>query len=79
MKSFRFEPVRWATGALALLTALIAVNEVTHVVPEAATPYLLAAETLLALLLGKAVRDRVTPTSAPRDDAGVRLVPASMR
>lgn len=78
MKSWKFEPVRWATGTLALVTALIAVNERVKVIPEAATPYLLGAEVLLALLLGKVVRDRVTPTAAPRDDAGVPLVPLPM-
>ena len=75
MKSFRFEPVRYATGALALLTALIAVNETVHVIPGAATPYLLAAEAVLALLLGKAVRDRVTPLAHPQDNGERPLVP----
>lgn len=75
MRSFKLEPVRYATGALALLTALIAVNEVAHVIPAAATPYLLAAEALLALLLGKAVRDRVTPLARPMDNGERPLVP----
>jgi hypothetical protein len=79
MKSFRFEPVRWATGTLTVVTALITANELVHVIPDAATPYLLGAEIVLAVLLGKVVRDRVTPTAAPRDDAGNPLVLASMR
>lgn len=77
LKGFRFEPVRYATGALALITALIAVNEIAHVIPEAATPYLLGAETLLAILLGKVVRDRVTPLAAPRDAGERALVPVA--
>jgi hypothetical protein len=81
LKGFKFEPVRWAMRALALVTALIAANELVHditgddIVPAGATPYLLFAEVLLALLLGVAVRNRVTPTARPRDDAGTSLVP----
>lgn len=83
-KSFRFEPVRWAAGALALVTALIAMNELVHdttntdIIPAGATPYLLGAEVLLTLLLGHAVRNRVTPLARPQDDAGTPLVPKSM-
>lgn len=85
MKGFRFEPVRWMTIALAALTALIGANELVHdltgndIVPAGLTPYLLGAEALLALLLGKAVRDRVTPLAAPNGgDAIGPLVPKSM-
>lgn len=82
MKSFKFEPVRWAASILAVVTALIAANELVHdttgtdIVPAGLTPYLLGAEALLTLLLGGAVRARVTALAAPRDDAGVRLVRA---
>jgi hypothetical protein len=85
MRSFRFEPVRWAAATLAIVTALIGANELVHdltgtdIVPAGLTPYLLGAEALLALLLGGAVRARVTPSAAPRDDAGVPLVPVSSR
>jgi hypothetical protein len=84
IKGFRFEPVRWATGALALVTALIGANELVHdltdtdIVPAGLTPYLLGAEALLALLLGKAVRDRVTALARPRLDEDTPLVPKGM-
>jgi len=84
IKGFRLEPVRWATAALAIVTALIGANELVHdltgtdIVPAGLTPYLLGAEALLALLLGKTVRDRVTPLARPRDDAEVPLVPKPM-
>lgn len=84
-KSFRFEPVRWAAGTLAIVTALIGANELVHditgtdIVPAGLTPYLLGAEALLALLLGGAVRSRVTALAAPKDSAGVPLVPLVSR
>lgn len=75
MKSFRFEPVRWATGLLALLLAVEAVNEAAGILPDPATPYLVSAIAVLSLLLGKAVRDRVTALAAPRDALDRPLVP----
>lgn len=77
MKTFGLEPVRWASALLTLLIAVEAVNEGAHLLPDSWTPYLLAAIALLTLLLGGAVRNRVTPTAAPRDDAGVPLVRSS--
>ena len=78
MKSFRFEPVRWAATTLGILAALIGANDQFDILPVGVTPYLNYAAAVLTLLLGAAVRNRVTPTAAPKDDAGVRLVPAPM-
>lgn len=75
-KSFKFEPVRWMSYVLAVLIAVETVNESTGLLPATWTPYLLGAIALLTLLLGGVVRNRVTPTAAPKDDAGVRLVRA---
>ena len=75
MKGFKFEPVRWATRALALLTALIGVDAMFHLLPATWTPWLLAAEALLALLLGRQVRSVVTPLAAPKAANGRALVP----
>lgn len=77
MKSFKLEPVRWATVTLAVLAAIIGANDQFDVLPVGVTPYLNYAAAVLALLLGSAARDRTTPTAAPKDDAGVRLVRAS--
>jgi hypothetical protein len=85
LNGFKFEPVRWAAAVLAVVTALIGANELVHevtgaaLVPVAWTPYLLGLESVLALLLGGAVRARTTALAAPRDAAGNALVPASMR
>jgi len=78
MKSFKLEPVRWASWLLALLVAVETVNEAAHLLPASWTPYLLGSIAVLTLLLGGAVRNRTTPTAAPRDDAGVPLVPVPM-
>lgn len=78
MKSFKFEPVRYASWLLTLLIAVETVNEAAHLLPASWSPYLLGAIGLLTLLLGGAVRNRVTALAAPRDDAGVPLVPVSM-
>ena len=75
MKSFKLEPVRWATGLLALLITVETVNEAAGLLPASWTPYLLGAIAALSLLLGKTVRDRVTPTARPQDDGERPLVP----
>jgi hypothetical protein len=81
LKGFKFQPVRWMTVALALVTALIGANELVHdltgtdIVPAGLTPYLLGIEALLALLLGAKVRGMVTPLARPRLDEDTPLVP----
>lgn len=75
MKGFKFEPVRWATVALAIVSALLGANESFHVLPGAVTPYLQYGAALLALLLGAAARAASTPLAAPTDAAGVPLKP----
>lgn len=78
IKGFKFEPVAWAGSALSLLVAVEAVNEGAHLLPDTWTPWMLGAIAVLGALLTPAVRNRVTPTAAPRDDAGVRLVRAPL-
>jgi hypothetical protein len=75
MPKFKLEPVRYATALLTLLIAVETVNEGAHLLPGSWTPYLLAAIGLLTLLLGGAVRARVTPTAAPKLDEDTPLVP----
>lgn len=75
MRSFRFEPVAWMTAALAALTVAETINEATHLLPAAWSPYLLGAIAVLTAVLGKLARDKVTALAKPQDDAGTPLVP----
>jgi len=75
----KFEPVRWMTWTLAVLAALTGADAQFHVLPAGWTPYLLGAGAVLTVLLGAATRSSVTPLAAPRDDAGVALVPMTMK
>jgi hypothetical protein len=79
MKGFKFKPVAWMTTALAVLTALETVDQAVHVLPATAHPYILGGIAVLTAILGKLAHDRVTPTAAPKDDAGVPLVPVTRR
>lgn len=76
IKGFKFAPVAWMTTALTGLGALEAVNAKVHVLPAGWTPYLVLAIAVLTAVLGVLTHGAVTPTVAPRDDAGVPLVPA---
>ena len=78
MKGFKFQPVAYMTTALAVLTALEAVNESVHVVPEKYNAWIVSAIGVLTVVLGVLAHNRVTPTAAPKDDAGQPLVPKSM-
>lgn len=78
IKGFKFAPVAWMTTALAVVTGLITLDASVHILPVGATPWLTAAAGVLTVVLGVLAHGRVTPTAAPQDDAGNRLVPASM-
>jgi hypothetical protein len=75
----KFEPVRWMTWTLAVLAALTGADAQFHVLPAGATPYLLGAGAVLTVMLGAATRSSVTPLTAPKDAAGVPLVPVTMK
>jgi hypothetical protein len=78
MKGFKFEPVRWAAWLIAVLVAVIGANDKFDVLPVGVTPYLNYAAAVLVLLLGGAVRARVTALASPHDSSGAALVPLTM-
>lgn len=78
MKGFKFQPVAWMTAVLAVLTALMTLDETIDVLPEAVSPFVIGAIAVLTVVLGVIVKGKVTPTAAPKDDAGTPLVPKAM-
>jgi hypothetical protein len=77
MKGWKFEPVRWMTAILSVLVAAEGVQEFVDLIPSKANGYVLIAIAVLAAVLGKTVRAKVTALAAPRDNDGNRLVPQS--
>jgi len=75
MKGFKFKPVAYMTTVLAVLTALEAFNQSAHLIPEKYDAWIVGAIGLLTVVLGVLAHNRVTPTAAPKDDAGTPLVP----
>jgi hypothetical protein len=75
--SFKFEPVKWMTVTLGVLVALASVSEFMDLLPDKVQTGVLIAITLLTAILGKQVRDKVTPLAAPQNEAGQPLVPVN--
>jgi hypothetical protein len=79
IKGIKVQPVAWATSLLTVLVAVEAVNEGAHLLPASWSPYLLGAIAALTAILGVLTHGAVTPLARPRDDAGVALVPVTMK
>lgn len=76
MRSWKLQPVAYMTTILTILTAVETVNETSaHFIPDRYNVYVLGAIGVLTVVLGVLTRNRVTPTAAPKDDAGTPLVP----
>lgn len=83
MKSwgFKFEPVAWMTTIVAVLTALMALDETLEqtgagdLVPTTWEPYVLGAIAALTAVLGGKVRGKVTALADPRSAEGYPLGP----
>ena len=74
----KFEPVRWMTLVLAILSALASTAAFTDLVPRPVLGAMGVAIVLLTAVLGAVTRGAVTPLARPRDAAGGPLVPRSM-
>jgi hypothetical protein len=77
--NIKFEPVRWMTWTLAVLAALTGADAQFHLLPAGWTKWLLYVGAVLTVMLGAATRSSVTPLTAPKDSAGVALVPVTMK
>ncbi|HEY9411106.1 MAG TPA: hypothetical protein VIP77_16120 [Jiangellaceae bacterium] len=73
----KFEPVRWLTATVAILTALLGTTALTDVLPKQAVGWLGLAIAVLTAVLGAMARGAVTPLAQPEDAEGRQLVPRS--
>ncbi len=71
----RFEPVRWMTITVAVLTALLGTGALTDVLPVTVVGWLGLAVAVLTAVLGVLARNAVTPLAQPEDAEGRQLVP----
>jgi hypothetical protein len=72
---FEFKPVAWMAGVLAVIDAVLAINEGAHLLPEGWTKWLLLVSAVLTAVLGRLVYNRVTPLADPKAANGLPLVP----
>lgn len=77
MRSWEIEPVKWATVLLGILIALSSVQMFFDWLPDRVQAGILLAIAILTAVLGKTVRDRVTPLARPRDEDGRPLIRAT--
>lgn len=77
MSGFKLEPVKIMTVLVGLLVALEGVQEFVDLLPERVNGWILIAIAILTAVLGKTVRDRVTPLARPRDEDGRPLIRAT--
>lgn len=75
MKGFKFEPVKWMTVILAVLTAAEGAQQFVDLLPEKVNGYILIAIAILTAVLGVSVHNRVTSLADPKDNDGNQLVP----
>jgi hypothetical protein len=74
----KFEPVRWMTLVLAVLSALAGTAALTDLLPVRVVGAVGVAIAVLTAVLGVLTRGAVTPLAQPRDAVGTPLVPNRM-
>lgn len=77
MSGFKFEPVKWMTWIVGMLTALSAVPLFMDWLPANVSAGILLAIAVLTSILGALARNRVTPLARPRDEADRPLIRAT--
>lgn len=71
----KFEPVKWMTVLLAVLTAANGATALTDALPIKVVGGISAAIAILTAVLGALTRNAVTPLAQPEDAEGRTLVP----
>jgi hypothetical protein len=78
--SLKLEPVAWLTAAAVVVGGLLEADRQLHVLPTSWGHWPAFAALGLGLIVaGARTRSAVTPIAAPKDDAGTRLVPVTMK
>lgn len=79
MSTFRLRPVAWLTTAAVVVGAVLEADQQYHVLPTSWGHWVAYAALALGLIVaGIKTHGAVTPTAAPKDNAGTPLVPVTM-
>jgi hypothetical protein len=78
IKKFKEAPVAYLVTAMSVLLAVLVYLQGTGLVTGTAATWLTVAVGIIQVLLGFAVRAKVTPVANPKDNLGRRLVPAQI-
>lgn len=78
IKKFKEAPVAYLISIMTVLLAVLVYLQGSGTVHGQAATWLTTAVGILQLILGFAVRAKVTPVAAPKDDLGRALVPAQL-
>jgi len=79
MKAWKLEPVKIMTVTLGILVALSGIDQFMAWLPDRVAGGVLLAIAVLTAVLGKTVRDKVTPVASPHSNDGRPLVPVASR
>jgi hypothetical protein len=74
--NIRRYPVRWMSGAMAVLSAVIAYLAAEHLASRTVLAWLGLISVILSGVLGQVTHSAVTPLADPKNSAGEPLVPA---
>lgn len=75
MKGFKFQPVKWMTGILAVLGVLVTIDQTIDVIPDREMAYVTGAITVITVVLGYLTHQRTTATANPKTTIDGTLVP----
>jgi hypothetical protein len=78
IKRFREAPVAYLISIMTVLLAVLVYLQGSGLVTGQAATWLTTAVGILQVILGFAVRAKVTPVVNPKDDLGRELVPAEI-
>lgn len=75
INSFKLKPVAWLTAFYGLLGAVLAANQVFHLLPSTVAAWIGFVGTVLGIVLGVKAYSAVTPLANPKTSQGYPLAP----